>query len=91
MRPGTVLDPGYLYVELIEEEWRWLGEKMRYYRRPLRDLTEPLATAGFVMERISEPTPSPELRLRDPKEYNQLCRLPAFIFVRARKTSVRGS
>lgn len=80
-----ILDPGYLNAELIEEEWGWLGEKMRYYRRPLRDLTDPLADAGFVIERICEPTPSEELRLKDPKGYDRLRRLPAFIFVRARK------
>ena len=81
----SLLDPGYLKAELIEEEWGWLGEKMRYYRRPLRDLTDPLAEAGFVIERICEPTPSEELKLKDPKGYDRLCRLPAFIFVRARK------
>ncbi|TKB06232.1 MAG: methyltransferase domain-containing protein [Mesorhizobium sp.] len=53
----SILDPGYLNAELIEEEWGWLGEKMRYYRRPLRDLTDPLADAGFVIERMCEPTP----------------------------------
>jgi SAM-dependent methyltransferase len=81
----SLLDPGYLCAELIEEEWDWLGEKMRYYRRPLRDLTEPLTEAGFVMERISEPTPGEVLKERDPESYDRLCRLPAFIFVRARK------
>ena len=81
----SILDPGYLNAELIEEEWGWLGEKMRYYRRPLRDLTDPLADAGFVIERICEPTPGKELKLRDPKGYDRLCRLPAFIFARARK------
>jgi hypothetical protein len=72
-------------MELIEEEWGWLGEKMRYYRRPLRDLTEPLAEAEFVIERIREPTPSEALKTKDHKGYDLLCRLPAFIFVRARK------
>jgi ubiquinone/menaquinone biosynthesis C-methylase UbiE len=81
----SILDPGYLNAELIEEEWGWLGEKMRYYRRPLRDLTEPLSDAGFVIERICEPTPNEELKLQDPKGYDRLCRVPAFIFVRARK------
>jgi SAM-dependent methyltransferase len=81
-----ILDPGYLNAELIEEEWGWLGSKMRYYRRPLRDLTEPLTAAGFVIERLCEPTPGEELKLRDPKAYDRLCRLPAFIFVRARKS-----
>ena len=82
---ATLLDPGYLCTELIEEEWGWLGEKMRYYQRPLRDLTEPLTAAGFLIERISEPSPSEALKTKDPDGYELLCRLPAFIFVRARK------
>ena len=72
-------------AELIEEEWDWLGEKMRYYQRPLRDLMEPLTAAGFVIERISEPIPSEAFKAKDPKSYDLLCRVPAFIFVRARK------
>jgi SAM-dependent methyltransferase len=82
---ASLLDPGYLCTGLIEEEWDWLGEKMCYFRRPLRDLMEPLTAAGFVIERISEPTPSEALKRKDPKIYDLLCRLPAFIFVRARK------
>jgi SAM-dependent methyltransferase len=78
-------DPGYLCAELIEEEWVWLGEKMRYYQRPLRDLTEPLSAAKFLIERMSEPTPSEALKSRDPRGYEQLSRVPASIFVRARK------
>jgi SAM-dependent methyltransferase len=81
---ASLLDPGYLRAELIEEEWDWLGAKMRYYRRPLRDLMEPLTAAGFVIERISEPTPGKELQAKDPDGYDLLCRLPAFIFARAR-------
>jgi SAM-dependent methyltransferase len=85
IHPASLLDPGYLQAGLIEDHWDWLGETMRYYRRPLRDLTEPLAAAGFAIERICEPTPDEALRLKDPKGYDQLSRLPAFIFVRARK------
>ena len=87
VHPASILDPGYLCAELIEEEWDWLREKMRYYRRPLRDLTEPLAAAGFVIERISEPTPSEALKLADPEGFDRLQRVPAFLFVRARKLS----
>jgi hypothetical protein len=65
----------------------WLREKMRYYRRPLCDLTEPLAAAGFVIERISEPTPSEAFKLADPEGFDRLQRVPAFLFVRARKLS----
>lgn len=81
----SLLDPGYLRPALIEERWGWLDEMMRYYRRPLRDLTEPLTAAGFVIERICEPTPSEALKAEDPEGYDLLSRIPAFIFVRARK------
>jgi len=85
VHPASILDPGYLCPELIEDEWKWLGETMRYYRRPLRDLTEPLTGAGFVIERLSEPPPGEALKAKDPAGYDLLCRLPAFLFVRARK------
>jgi SAM-dependent methyltransferase len=76
----------YLRASLIEEEWRWLGTRVRYYQRPLRDLTEPMAEAGFVIERLCEPSPSEALRQVDPDGYQRLCRAPAFLFVRARKS-----
>ena len=82
---ASLLDPGYLCTELIEEGWGWLGEKMRYYRRPPRDLMEPSTAVGLLIERISEPSPSEALKTKDPDGYELLCRLPAFIFVRARK------
>lgn len=85
--PKSLLEPGYLVEEIIEERWGWLGEQMRYYRRPLSSLTEPMADAGFVIERIVEPRPSEALRNADPEGYAQLCRLPAFIFMRARKAA----
>jgi hypothetical protein len=59
---------------------------MYYYRRPLRDPTEPLADAGFLIERICEPTPSETMKRSDAKAYERLCRVPAFIFFRARKS-----
>ena len=77
-------------AKIDERPWGWLAEKMRYYRRPLRDITEPLAQAGFVIERLCEPEPSEELGLKDPKGYDRLRRLPAFIFVRARKSVAPG-
>jgi SAM-dependent methyltransferase len=83
--PKSLLEPGYLVEEIIEERWGWLGEQMRYYRRPLSGLTEPMADAGFVIERIVEPRPSEALRNADAEGYRQLCLLPAFIFMRARK------
>jgi hypothetical protein len=47
-------------------------------------LTEPLSAANFLIERIHEPTPSEAFKRRDPHGYEQLFRVPAFLFVRAR-------
>ncbi len=82
---GTSSPAGYLATSLVEEHWRWLGATMRFYQRPLRALADPIANAGFVIERISEPTPSDALRDKDPRGHASLCRMPAFIFIRARK------
>jgi len=84
-RTATVVERGQLFPTLVEEEWRWLNKKMRYYQRSLRDITEPMTAAGFAIEKIDEPTPSEALRQKDPKGYDRLVELPAFIFVRARK------
>jgi putative SOS response-associated peptidase YedK len=71
---------GVLVVRTFNE-----GEELPNGKTKLRDLTEPLAAAGFVIERIGEPTPSEALQARDPEGFEQLSRLPAFIFFRARK------
>jgi len=86
IHPARLLEPGYLQAGLIEEKWDWLDETMRYYQRPLSELTEPLAAAGFVVERICEPVPGEAFRLEDPQGFDRLRRIPAFIFVRARKS-----
>ena len=64
---ASLLDPAYLCAELLEAGPGWLGKKMRYYRRPLRDLTETLAGSAFVIERINEPTTSEALNTEGPK------------------------
>ncbi|CAN5732110.1 class I SAM-dependent methyltransferase [soil metagenome] len=79
--PGSKLS---LETRLVEEHWKWIGT-MRFYERPLSGLTEPLADAGFVIERMREPLPSEEVRQRDPTAYKRLSANPAFLFVRARK------
>ncbi|MEO8845607.1 MAG: methyltransferase domain-containing protein [Kofleriaceae bacterium] len=84
-RTATVVERGTLFPTLVEEAWPWLNQKMRYYQRSLRDITEPLTKAGFAIERIDEPTPSEALRQKDPKGFERLTKLPAFIFVRAHK------
>jgi len=42
--------------------------------------------AGFLIEKLVEPRPVPEMASRDPESYARLERAPAFIAIRLRPT-----
>lgn len=78
------------YFERAIVSVRWKGfpgveVNMRSYRRPLQDVLNPLAAAGFRLERILEPLPTPEFEKADPKHFEELSRFPSFLCVSARK------
>jgi SAM-dependent methyltransferase len=77
----------YFDVELVGYEWRGFGPPVRVpnYRRPLGAMLDPLLGAGFVLERLLEPRPTPEFQEQDPRDYEKLMRQPGFICFRARK------
>jgi SAM-dependent methyltransferase len=72
----------YFTTELLEDEWS--TGKVRYYRRPLTAMSDALAAAGFVLERILEPQPVEEFRRVDPEGYGRLSKNPWFLVIRAR-------
>ena len=74
----------YFATEPVEQVWGSLGA-VRFYRRPLSDITEALAAAGFVIERLVEPKPTDEYREASPNGYARLMRMPDFLLVRARR------
>jgi SAM-dependent methyltransferase len=76
----------YFDIELIEDEWKWVG-KVRLYRRPLSAITESLADTGFVIERLCESLPTEEFRRLEPKSYERILRHPEFLHIRARRMS----
>lgn len=78
----------YYETELVGCEWRGFKPvkvQMPSFRRPLGAVLNPLAEAGFHLERIVEPKPTEEFKEADPKHYEELSRLPYFLCVRARK------
>lgn len=83
------LTPGnYFDVERVVMEWRGFGEPnpvITSYRRPLGAMLNPLAQAGFVLDRILEPQPIAEFQAADPESYAQLMREPGFLCIRARR------
>lgn len=77
----------YFDTELVEEEWTGFGTpaQVRFYRRSLQEVLNPLLEAGFVLESILEPRPTDEFRQALPDDYEELCRQPGFLCVRAGK------
>lgn len=77
----------YFKTELVDYEWTGFGipVRMPYYRRPLGALINQLLEAGFVLERILEPTPTEQFKQEKPQDYEELSRRPGFLCMRAVK------
>jgi len=78
----------YFNVDLVEYTWRGFGEpvKVPSYRRPMSEVINPLLRAGFILDQILEPLPTPEFKEKAPDDYEELMRNPGFMCVKV----VRG-
>lgn len=79
------LGGSYFSVEPMEEDWhdgRW---HVRYWRQPLHRTCEKFADAGFLIERVAEPLPRPEMADRWPEYHEKLMTEPGFIAFRLLK------
>lgn len=76
----------YFAVKEVSETWTLGSEDfvVTFWRRPLTEITGAIAAAGFVIDRLVEPEPVPELRARDPEAYGWLRTAPNFLFFRLR-------
>jgi SAM-dependent methyltransferase len=79
------LTPGdYFAVRQVTDRWT-MGEdtfEVTFWRRPLTEMTSAIADAGFLIEQLVEPQPSPELSQRDAEAYRKLTTAPRFLFFR---------
>jgi ubiquinone/menaquinone biosynthesis C-methylase UbiE len=77
------LGGSYFAAESVEEslspQHDW---PVRAWRRPLAAVCDEFSTAGFLIERLVEPRPVPEMAVRDPESYARLEHAPAFIAFR---------
>lgn len=76
----------YFATKLVTEVWTKGSRdfEVTFWRRPLTAMTKAIASAGFVIEQLVEPQPSPELRERSPRDYADLVTKPRFLFFRLR-------
>ena len=77
---------GYFDTELVSETWRKADVEVsqQFWRRPLSAVVGAFADAGFVVERIAEPQPSPEALERFPSQLADVVGVPNFIVYRLR-------
>lgn len=68
--------------------WGGFGEPKPYieaFRRPLADIVNGLTETGWVIDRLVEPKPAPEMKALAPALYAELELSPAFLCIRARR------
>lgn len=77
---------GYFDQELVSDTWRKADVEVtqHFWRRPLSAAVDAFAGAGFAVDRVIEPQPSPEALLRFPEELGALVGVPGFIVYRLR-------
>ena len=79
-----------LYVNLAnygvegERETKWFVEGVKIYHRTFSLIINTLTEAGFTVEKMIEPRPSPELLEKHP-EHKDLFHKPDFLLIRSRK------
>jgi len=77
------LEPArYLETELVDDYWEWVGT-VRFFRRPLSAVIQPVADTGFVIEKLVEPLPTEEFRRQKPESYEHSERWPEFLIIHA--------
>jgi SAM-dependent methyltransferase len=76
----------YFAIKQVTEEWeKGAGTfEVTFWRRPLTAMCESIASAGFMIERLVEPEPLPQLADRDPAMFAVLRTRPRFLFFRLR-------
>ncbi len=76
----------YFAVKQVTETWVKGGRpyEVTFWYRPLTAMTEAIAAAGFVIERLVEPEPTPALASLDREADHRLRTEPGFLFFKLR-------
>lgn len=77
----TRLGGSYFAVEPVTETWS-KGWEITAWRMPLTRLAAEFAEAGFLIERLVEPAPHPDMASSHPSTYSALSTRPGFILFR---------
>jgi len=80
------------YFAFIQVSEVWVEpHSVTFWRRPLTAVTEAIGEAGFLIDRLVEAQPNPELEKRDPSAFQELTTGPFFMHLRLRPAQPDGS
>jgi ubiquinone/menaquinone biosynthesis C-methylase UbiE len=80
------------YFAFLQVSEVWVEpHAVTFWRRPLAAVTDALSEAGFLIDRLVEARPSPELEKRDPSAFQELTTGPYFMHLRLRPAQPDGS
>jgi SAM-dependent methyltransferase len=74
----------YFTIGQVTETWRLPAGnyEVTLWQRPLTAMTEAITEAGFLIDRLTEPQPLPELAKHEPDDHHWLTTHPNFLFFR---------
>jgi SAM-dependent methyltransferase len=79
----------YFQTDSVVQDTWIVGDavlEVQFHRKTLSQILNAVIDAGFVVERVDEPVPTPELRDRYPEVAAIIATEPRFLFLRARRT-----
>jgi len=80
------------YFAILQVSEVWVEPyPVTFWRRPLTAVTDAVSQAGFLIDRLVEATPNPELEMRDPGAFQELTTSPYFMHIRLRPVQPDGS
>lgn len=92
--PDTAWDrrfrENYFAIEQVEATWSGFGEPppvIKFFRRPLGEMINPLLEAGFRLDYLHEHRPTTAFKENAPEDYEELMHNPGFLAWRALKSS----
>ena len=80
------------YFAVLQVSEVWIEpHPVTFWRRPLHAATDAISKAGFLIDRLVEARPDPELQIRDPSAFQELTTSPYFMHLRLRPAQADGS
>jgi SAM-dependent methyltransferase len=80
------------YFAFLQVSEVWVKpHPVTFWRRPLSAATAAVSEAGFLIDRLVEARPNPELEMRDPSAFRELTTRPFLMHLRLRPSQPDGS